>query len=337
MARNIRTRWVMAMALLLSPGLLGSPAAAGPVGVVDNFSVVGLGEYTLTRVLDNGVATANVSFSDASGALVASYTGTPNQPEQVLLLRSSATLGIGESLVADVSQATSTSEMDFGLAASVTVSPTGVSDPTPTDTRSTFDWLSVSVRPNQNAIRVNTSISGVVTTASFVISNVDETTVSKLFIQRTTSTNFTVGYFDTGQVRIVANATPITFASTNVGAAIGFYADLRADLGTLGSLDNLRIEAAPVLGDVTGDGLVTIADFNIIKANLFNTSQTRSQGDLTNDGIVDFADFRQWKSAAGSGFGGVTLFGVPEPGAILLSSIGGCCLMALIRRRRALR
>jgi hypothetical protein len=85
---------------------------------------------------------------------------------------------------------------------------------------------------------------------------------------------------------------------------------------------------------VTGDGQITIEDFNVIKMNLFKTGQTRMQGDLTEDTIVDFADFRQWKAAAGSGFASVTLDGVPEPTAILLFSMGSLFLISLIRTSR---
>ena len=85
--------------------------------------------------------------------------------------------------------------------------------------------------------------------------------------------------------------------------------------------------------DVDGGGC-GISDFNIIKNNLFNTGVTRAQGDLDENGIVDFADFRIWKSGAGAGFGNVSLFGVPEPGSILLSLVAGFLLVALIRCRR---
>lgn len=84
--------------------------------------------------------------------------------------------------------------------------------------------------------------------------------------------------------------------------------------------------------DVDGLNGCTIADFNIIKSNFFNTGMTRTQGDLTADGIVDFADFRLWKASAGPGFASVTLFGVPEPASAVLIAVGGI-LVALVRRR----
>jgi len=84
--------------------------------------------------------------------------------------------------------------------------------------------------------------------------------------------------------------------------------------------------------DVDGLNGCTIADFNVIKSNFFNTGMMRSQGDLNADGVVDFADFRTWKDAAGPGFASITLFGVPEPASASLMAVGGA-VVALVRRR----
>jgi hypothetical protein len=88
---------------------------------------------------------------------------------------------------------------------------------------------------------------------------------------------------------------------------------------------------------VTGEGVIDINDFNVIKMNFFNTGQSRIQGDLTGDTIVNFDDFRQWKTAAGSGFASVTLFGVPEPTSGLLFTAGCIGFISLVRRRRLAR
>jgi hypothetical protein len=93
-----------------------------------------------------------------------------------------------------------------------------------------------------------------------------------------------------------------------------------------------------VPGDVNGDLVADINDFNIIKMNLFNTGQTRQQGDIAGgDGIVDFADYRQWKNAAAPAVAAsVSLFGeVPEPASGLLLAASGALLFAARRRRRA--
>jgi PEP-CTERM motif len=210
--------------------------------LIDDFSVLGLGEYTQTRILDNGITEANVSFSDASGALAASYGGTVAAAEQVVLLRSDFSLAVGSILRLDVSFTNQTSQMDFGLAVGSTATPTSVVNPTPTDTRTNFNWAAVYVRPSQDVVRNATANNGVLVTGTG-ISNAVETTVSQLYIQRNSSTDFTFGFYDTSLVR--HDIRSVTFAATDVGTAVGFYADLRAVGGTLGDLDNLRMEVIP--------------------------------------------------------------------------------------------
>jgi hypothetical protein len=90
-----------------------------------------------------------------------------------------------------------------------------------------------------------------------------------------------------------------------------------------------------IAGDVNGDGQVNMADFDIIRLNLFKTGQIRSQGDLVGgDGVVDFADFREWKNNAPAGLAAsASLSGsIPEPGAAGLLAIG-VTLAAIARRR----
>src|SRR3990172_2422015 len=118
-----------------------SVGVAAQAQLIDGFSGGSLGSYTLTRILDNGVAEANVSFSDATSALVASYAGTVNQAEQVVFLRNDFNLGVGYRLLADASFPTQTSQMDFGIAVSATATPTAASA-ADTDTRDTFNWAS---------------------------------------------------------------------------------------------------------------------------------------------------------------------------------------------------
>jgi hypothetical protein len=232
-------------------------AAAQAQLLLDNFNQPGLGDYTQTTILDNGVAEANVSFSDASGGLVGSYSGTINQPEQVLLLRNDLSLGVGFRLLVDVLFPTQTSQMDFGLAVSATVSPTAASL-ADTDTRDTFNWASIYVRPSQNAVRTTASISGAVNTATGVLA-ADETSVSQLFIERNSATTFTLGYYDANDTRFVSRSA--VFAANDVGTAIGFYGDLRAVGGTLGMLDNLSIGVIPEpsVSILAGFGLLALA------------------------------------------------------------------------------
>lgn len=256
----------------LRVGGVGLPSVVVPVTtVIDDFNSPGLGQYTQTRVLDNGVSEANVSFTDASGALVASYAGTVNQPEQVLLLRNDSNLGIGQTLLVDVAMPNSTSQMDFGIAVSESVSPNGAANPTPTDTRNTFDWASIYIRPSANEIRNTRSINGTVATTSNVLTGVNETAVAQLLIERTSATSFTLGYVNTSSVR--TNAATISFTENNIGTAIGFYGDLRAIGGSLGSFDNLRVfdTVVQTVGqELTIDGDYTQSAGATLEIDIFN-------------------------------------------------------------------
>lgn len=238
--------------VLLAAALL---SATAPAQLVDGYSGGSLGSYTLTRVLDNGVAEGNVSFSDSGGTLAAAYAGTVNQPEQLVFLRSDFSLGVGFRLMADVLFPAQTSQMDFGLAVSATATPTAASGGD-TDTRDTFNWAGIYVRPSQNAVRAASSINGTVVTGTGVLT-ADETTVGQLFIERNSATDFTLGYYDTSATRFVSRTA--IFTASDIGTAIGFYADLRAAGGSLGSLDNLSIVAIPEPSGVALAGLSLLA------------------------------------------------------------------------------
>jgi hypothetical protein len=80
-------------------------------------------------------------------------------------------------------------------------------------------------------------------------------------------------------------------------------------------------------GDVNGDNLVNLLDFDIIRNN-FRTGRLREQGDLTGDGRVDFQDFGVWKSL----FQGPAPQGIPEPGSLTLA-VSGLLLVLFARRR----
>jgi hypothetical protein len=86
-------------------------------------------------------------------------------------------------------------------------------------------------------------------------------------------------------------------------------------------------------GDVNGDGLVNLLDFNSISDNFFNTPATRPQGDLDGNIAVDFADFRLWKSLkSGSGTGASP--SVPEPAAGMIANVALACVLCARRRRQ---
>ena len=92
-------------------------------------------------------------------------------------------------------------------------------------------------------------------------------------------------------------------------------------------------------GDVNGDNLVNMADYQLIRSNFQATSATRAIGDLTGpqggnvgDGVVDFYDFAQWQQHFPTA---VPLgLNVPEPGCAILA-LSGIGALACFRRRRA--
>jgi autotransporter-associated beta strand protein len=235
--------------------------------LIDNFSDGNVSEYIRTIVHDGNTIT-NITPSVAGGALVATYAGTSTH-EQVVLLRDDVSLDIGETLAVDVVMATTELTMDFGLAVSAVDNPiaASVSD---TDTRETFNWASVAVRPSQDAIRVNQSSGGIVNTGGGVLSSV-ETNVAGLYITRNSATQFVLGYVDTNSTSFVA--TTLNFAATDVGTALGFYMDVRSN-GTLGNFDNLRIEADDMqvfTGELlTVDGDVVLTGDSVLELDVYD-------------------------------------------------------------------
>ena len=96
----------------------------------------------------------------------------------------------------------------------------------------------------------------------------------------------------------------------------------------------------PVLtGDVTGNGVVDINDYVIIRNNFNMTGKTPEQGDVNFDTVVNFADFRLWKNNRTAGAGaGLNLEAelaalVPEPGSLALALLGALALLSGARRR----
>lgn len=105
-----------------------------------------------------------------------------------------------------------------------------------------------------------------------------------------------------------------------------------------GPFNGLQAVFGVLAGDVNGDNLVNMADYQLIRSNFQLTNATRALGDLTGpqggnvgDGVIDFYDFAQWQqhfpTAAPLGLN------VPEPGSVMLglSAVGA---LACFRRRR---
>ncbi|MEN1678778.1 MAG: hypothetical protein AAGJ46_04255 [Planctomycetota bacterium] len=87
--------------------------------------------------------------------------------------------------------------------------------------------------------------------------------------------------------------------------------------------------AAPLPGDVDGDGAVTLADLTTLRDNLFEPG-ARADGDLTGDGLIDFEDYLQWKS----NYATATAASAPEPASALSVAAVGLGFAGRTRRNR---
>lgn len=91
--------------------------------------------------------------------------------------------------------------------------------------------------------------------------------------------------------------------------------------------------APPTPGDVTGEGTVNLADFQIISDAMFTNVATRAEGDLTGDGIVDFDDYREWKDIWDSLPATAVGEAVPEPTTWALGLLAACGASLLTARK----
>lgn len=242
------SRFLSLTRLALAPLLIGSASAV----VIDDFSDGSLSEYTLTRVLDSNTA-SNISFSSTGGTLSTTVSGgVSNVPEQVLFLRDDYSLAVGQTLLIDTTVtsnlATAGIVNDFGIAIGTTETPAGLASGASGDTRASNSYLYISVRPNQDSIRAGYANNAAPVT-SFTAATT-ENLVAQLFITRTATSSFEVGYYTTSATKVTldlngaAIGNEFTFASSLLGSAVGFYADVRHDQ-TVGFVDNLAIVPEP--------------------------------------------------------------------------------------------
>ena len=211
-----------------------------------------LSGYTTTPVLENSDgAGAGISFTDSGSGLQDNFTGSPNDPEQGLFWAPassfSTTFAVGYRLSVNVTSPTLTLNNslteDFGLAIAA-ASPIAAGSGNGYNSRTLFDWASISIRPDQQSIRANSSISGTLVTGANVIGGVLTANVSQLYIDWVSADVFTMGYIDTSSVQHVSET--ITFApSSTIGTDIGFYGDLRIAGQSVGEFTNLAIQPIP--------------------------------------------------------------------------------------------
>jgi hypothetical protein len=239
------------LAMTLALSLVGTALQAQLIDPLD-----GTGGISYTTYLVNDVSAGagrGVSFTQSSSGLQANYVGTGTSAEQALSLASatafSTTFSVGDILYVNSTVAASSTAEDLGLAISANNPSAGTSGNS-YNSRGAFDWLSISVRPNDTApggplssIRVNTSINGAVTTGSYYL-NPSLSTVTGLYIDWVSAKTFTFGYLTAGNTLVPDNT--VTFGGTStIGSDIGFYGDLRATDTSLGDFSGLTIEPAP--------------------------------------------------------------------------------------------
>jgi hypothetical protein len=206
-----------------------------------------LGGYTDTLVLDSSSGTGlGVSFPSSASGLSASYVGTGTSAEQAMFLAPVNTFStafvVGDRLTVNVAVPVSSTAMDFGLAVASTATPTAAGSGNAYNSRTTFDWASISIRPSQGSVRSGSDVSGTLVTSANVLS-VPSSSVSQLFIEWNSPLVFTIGYFN-GSSQVTAETVTFNSGST-IGTAIGFYGDLRATGTSLGNFSNLTITAIP--------------------------------------------------------------------------------------------
>jgi hypothetical protein len=221
--------------------------------LIDDFSG-GLTAYTLSKVLDNNTV-SQISFSDPSGALQATYAATGTAAaEQVLFLRSDYSLGIGYVLRADVNYTLAGSQ-DLGIALATTATPFALGDGFGGDVRT--NYILAAIRSSANHV-IGTGIDGANGHTGFAIDPQQQsggTNFFGLYIARTSATTFDIGYnynssYGYGDIFLRT----LTVTDSTIGNAVGFYADMRT-AGTIGTLDNLRIELIPEPTTMTLCGL----------------------------------------------------------------------------------
>lgn len=250
------------------------------ITIVDDFNTPGLGEYTFSKVLDQGTAT-NVSFFDTAGTIDVVSTGADGA-EQTLLLRGDFTLQQGEELQLDAP--TVFNDRDLGIAIGEAHGDLG--NGSSGDNRSTADYLFMAWR---NLGQLNSR--GFNGNAEVPLQQAFGVNAETLFIARLADDTIELGWYEGGVRNVSWSAAPTT---TDIFDNVGFYADVRADGNGFSGADDLRIvsgEADSVLnieGDLMLAGGGTL-EFDISSLG-FTSAEVSGIADLSGSVAVNLLD-----------------------------------------------
>ncbi len=102
--------------------------------------------------------------------------------------------------------------------------------------------------------------------------------------------------------------------------------------GIFNNIINELVGTLPLVpGDVNGDGVANLLDFDLIKLNYNTANSERTDGNLDFDDDVDFDDYFLWTVAYRDAGNTIIPGIIPEPASIGLLTLAG---FSLIRRRR---
>ena len=216
--------------------LLGAIAASMMLFTTVNAQTIVIDDFqggltaTSTVILDvNGGASNQSTWQiNGSGQLELATNGF-DDIEQLAYIYNGFSLGVGDELQADFTS-TIAGNRNFGLYVGGTSPTAGVRQ----------DYISVYGGSNPNNNIFTRGFDG--TTEYNNLPGTPATgLIDSMFIARTATNTFDVGFVDSAGTRtVIATRTPTTANSADV---LGFYADVRAD-GALSAADNLRIVSA---------------------------------------------------------------------------------------------
>ncbi|MBN2210794.1 MAG: PEP-CTERM sorting domain-containing protein [Sedimentisphaerales bacterium] len=240
------------LSVLFLVGLMATLAQAN-IGLIDDFSDTDLSEYTLSKVLDAG-SVSNI-YMESSDGFIRAKGDASDGAEQVLFLRDDYHLGVGETLLVDIMD-NPVFNRDFGIVVAATKTPPSLGDPETGDVRQNYLEVARS-RTSSSASYIRTyGFDGTTNLGGATASGVSLGIGPSLFIERVSLTSFNLGYIKEGVATTVQTYTDIN--NTDIGYAVGFFADLRAGTTSV-ALDNLRIVPEPATLAILGlGGLVAL-------------------------------------------------------------------------------